>query len=81
MEETRGLAVKAMPLEIEFQKRSFVLQRYFAVLEGHKAVKHPVTVINANVRPFSYIHDMTTKTFGYARVSTADQNPTSQENA
>ena len=48
---------------------------------GQKAVKHPVSVINVNVRPFSYSHDMTTKTFGYARVSTADQNPTSQEDA
>lgn len=38
-------------------------------------------VNNVNVRPFSYIQVMTTKTFGYARVSTADQNLTSQEDA
>lgn len=48
---------------------------------GQKAVKHPVYAINVNVRPFSYSQVMTTKTFGYARVSTADQNPTSQEDA
>ena len=37
--------------------------------------------INVNVTPFSYITYMTTKTFGYARVSTSDQNPASQEDA
>ncbi len=36
---------------------------------------------NVNVRPFSYILSMTQKTFGYARVSTHDQNPAAQEDA
>jgi DNA invertase Pin-like site-specific DNA recombinase len=34
-----------------------------------------------NVRPFPYIHYMTQKKFGYARVSTHDQNPAAQEDA
>jgi DNA invertase Pin-like site-specific DNA recombinase len=40
-----------------------------------------VSVFNVNVRPYSYSETMTNKTFGYARVSTADQNPASQEDA
>lgn len=48
---------------------------------GHKPVKQLVSVINVNVRPFSYSQVMTSKTFGYARVSTVDQNTTSQEDA
>lgn len=44
-------------------------------------VKEPVSVFNVNVRPYSYAVIMTTKTFGYARVSTTDQNPASQEDA
>ena len=40
-----------------------------------------MSLINVNVGPFSYITSMTTKAFGYARVSTADQNPASQEDA
>lgn len=52
-----------------------------AVTRECKPVKQPVYVINVNVRPFSYSQIMTTKTFGYARVSTVDQNPNSQEDA
>lgn len=40
-----------------------------------------MSVFNVNVRPYSYSEAMTNKTFGYARVSTADQNPASQEDA
>ena len=40
-----------------------------------------MSVFNVNVRPYSYSETMTNKTFGYARVSTADQNPASQEDA
>jgi len=40
-----------------------------------------VSVFNVNVRPYSYSENMTIKTFGYARVSTADQNPASQKDA
>ena len=40
-----------------------------------------MSYFNVNVRTFSYTKDMTTKAFGYARVSTADQNPASQEDA
>ena len=52
-----------------------------AVTWWGKPVKQSVSEINVNVRPFSYSQVMTIKTFGYARVSTADQNPTSQEDA
>ena len=44
-------------------------------------VKETVSVINVNVRPLSYAVTMTAQTFGYARVSTTDQNPASQEDA
>ena len=40
-----------------------------------------MSAFNVNVRPYSYIEAMTNKTFGYARVSTVDQNPASQEDA
>lgn len=36
---------------------------------------------NVNVRPYSYSETMNSKTFGYARVSTADQNSDSQLDA
>ena len=62
-------------------KPSFYLHHHkgsrFALFRVTKAV----SVFNVNVRPYSYGVTMNTKTFGYARVSTTDQNPAAQEDA
>ena len=47
----------------------------------HVSVREPVFYFYVNVGPYSYSQTMTNKVFGYARVSTADQNPVSQQDA
>jgi DNA invertase Pin-like site-specific DNA recombinase len=65
----------------KLEKRWFVLQVTKPFKSDWFRVTKPVSVFNVNVTPFSYSLAMTTKTFGYARVSTSDQSSASQEDA